>query len=151
MIDIIELGNIKRSMTMKKLASYGFTADDFQLLVSDTLFRNKSIIDALTKFQQTNASVCNNIAKAATSCGCIKINTSKQDYSKGTTLFEMVALSKTHIEGKLCEKCAENIEREMGTNLFYLTSLCSILDLNLYDIMLKESKRIETLGYYSLR
>ena len=49
---------------MKKLASYGFTADDFQLLVSDTLFRNKSIIDALTKFQQTNASVCNNIAKA---------------------------------------------------------------------------------------
>jgi hypothetical protein len=48
-------------------------------------------------------------------------------------------------------KMAENIEREMGTNLFYLTSLCSILDLNLYDIMLKESKRIETLGYYSLR
>ena len=136
---------------MKKLASYGFTADDFQLLVSEMLFRNKSVLDALTKYQQTNASVCNCIAKASTTCGCIKINTSKQDYSKGTTLYEMANLSKTHIEGKLCEKCIEQLEKEMGSNLFYLTSLCSILDMNLYDIMLKESKRIETLGYYSLR
>ncbi|HBN85796.1 MAG TPA: DUF1573 domain-containing protein [Clostridiales bacterium] len=136
---------------MKKLASCGFTADDFQLLVSDMLFRNKSVMDALTKYQQTNASVCNSIAKAATTCGCIKINTSKQDYSKGNTLYEMANLSKTHIEGKLCDKCAEHLEKEMGSNLFYLTSLCSIFDINLYDIILKESKRIETLGYYTLR
>lgn len=136
---------------MKKLATNGFTADDFQLLVSDMLFRNKSVMDALTKYQQTCANVCNTIAKAATTCGCIKINVSKQDYSKGTTLYEMANLSKTHIEGKLCEKCMEHLDREIGSNLFYLTSLCSILDLNIYDIMIKESQRIETLGYYSLR
>ena len=111
---------------MKNTATYGFTTDDFQLLVSDMLFRNKSVMDALTKYQQTCANVCNSIAKAATTCGCIKINVTKQDYSKGATLYEMANLSKTHIEGKLCEKCIEHLERDIGSNLFYMTSLCNI-------------------------
>ena len=46
---------------------------------------------------------------------------------------------------------AENIEDEIGNDLFYLASLCNLLDLNLYDILLKEYNQIATLGKYSMK
>ncbi|MCL5047126.1 MAG: DUF1573 domain-containing protein, partial [Actinobacteria bacterium] len=32
--------------------------------------------------------------------------------------------------------------------LFYVAALCNVLDLNLYDTLLKEQKRMDTLGVY---
>jgi len=58
---------------------------------------------------------------------------------------------KSHVNGELCDNCRDVIEREIGNNLFYLTSLCNLLDLNLYDILLKEYNKINTLGKYSMR
>ena len=55
------------------------------------------------------------------------------------------------MDGCLCENCREVIEREIGNNLFYLTSLCNILDINLYDVLLKESDKITTLGKFTFR
>ena len=55
------------------------------------------------------------------------------------------------MDGCLCESCREVIEREIGNNLFYLTSLCNILDINLYDVLLKESDKITTLGKFTFR
>lgn len=58
----------------------------------------------------------------------------------------------THqIEGNLCNNCREIIESEIGNNIFYLTSLCNSLDLNLYDILLKEENKINILGKYTFR
>lgn len=58
----------------------------------------------------------------------------------------------THqIEGSLCNNCREIIENEIGNNIFYLTSLCNSLDLNLYDILLKEENKINILGKYTFR
>ncbi|MCX7710804.1 MAG: DUF1573 domain-containing protein, partial [Clostridia bacterium] len=54
-------------------------------------------------------------------------------------------------EGKLCENCRDMIEKDLGRNLFYLASICNTLDLNLYDIILKEHDRIKMLGQYNLR
>ncbi|MDO5518739.1 MAG: DUF1573 domain-containing protein, partial [Clostridium sp.] len=45
----------------------------------------------------------------------------------------------------------EVIEKEIGTNLFYLTSLCNSLNINLYDVLLKEYNKNQTLGKFNLR
>ena len=57
----------------------------------------------------------------------------------------------THTDGKICDNCREVIEREIGTNLFYLASLCNILDINLYDVLIKETEKMNTLGKFTFR
>ncbi|MDD6793884.1 MAG: DUF1573 domain-containing protein [Clostridiaceae bacterium] len=125
--------------------------DDFQNSVNDSLLRHKSIIDLLTKYSESNARVSRAIAKAVTNCGCISINAKKQHLPEDESLDNLSECLSSHIEGELCENCREVIEREMGNNLFYLTSLCNELGINLYDILLKEHDRINTLGKFTFR
>lgn len=125
--------------------------DEFQYIVQELLVRNKSIIDQLTKFQDSNARVNRSICKAVTNCGCIKINAQKQIFPDDHSYEQVRNIMKTHVEGKLCDNCRDIIEKEMGSNLFYLASMCNTLDLNLYDIIIKELERIKMLGDYNLR
>ena len=126
--------------------------DDFQNSVNESLLRHKSILDIMTKLQESEARINRALAKSVTHCGCIKINGSKQKLSiEDGDLDSLKDTLKTHIEGNLCDNCRDVIEREIGNNLFYLTSLCNCLDLNLYDILLKELDKINTLGKYSFR
>jgi formamidopyrimidine-DNA glycosylase len=125
--------------------------DEFQYTVSDLLVRNKSIIDQITKFQDSNARVNRAIVKSVTQCGCVKINATKQDFSFDGDINEIQQAMETHLEGKLCDNCRDMIEKDIGRNLFYLASICNSLDLNLYDIIIKEIERIKMLGKYNLR
>jgi hypothetical protein len=42
------------------------------------------------------------------------------------------------------------LEQEIGTNLYYIAALCDALGLNLFDVMLEEYKKVETLGKFTL-
>lgn len=123
--------------------------DDFQEKVSEVLIRHKSILDIVTKLGESNARINRAVVKASTSCGCITINAQKQTYDK-ETLAEVKDSLKTHLDGDLCEVCKEKVEEELGDYLFYMASLCNALNLNLYDILIKEYKELDTLGIYSL-
>ena len=125
--------------------------DNFQESVNHSLLRRRSILDILTKYSESNARVNRAIAKAVTSCGCIKINASKQQMSEDDSIDNLCNCLNSHVEGKICDNCREVIEREMGNNLFYLTSLCNALDISLYDILLKENDKIDTLGKFTFR
>lgn len=125
--------------------------DDFQYVAQELLVRNKSIIDLITKFQDSNARVNRSIVKSVTQCGCIRIHAKKQAFPEEGDIEEIRNSMKTHLEGKLCENCRDIIEKDIGRNLFYLASICNSLDLNLYDIILKENERIKMLGKYNLR
>ncbi|HEY5524600.1 MAG TPA: DUF1573 domain-containing protein [Clostridium sp.] len=125
--------------------------DTFQNSVNDSLLRHKSILDIMTKYTESSARVNRAIAKAVTNCGCIKISAKKQNLPEDNSLDKMCDCLESHIEGHLCENCREVIEREMGNNLFYLTSLCNDLDVNLYDVLLKENDKINTLGKFTFR
>lgn len=128
--------------------------DDFQNTVNDSLIRHKSILDIMTKFQESNGRINRAVAKSITRCGCINVNAQKQQSPEDYDDINIESLKtclKTHIDGNLCDSCREVIEREMGNNLFYLTSLCNILDLNLYDVLIKEYDKINTLGKYTFR
>jgi hypothetical protein len=124
--------------------------DDFQETVNDVLFRHKSIIDVMTKLQESDARLNRAIAKAVTSCGCIKINAQKQALPDNIDLNQASQFVGSHIEGKLCDDCKEIINQELQNHLFYLAALCNLLDINIYDNVLEEYKKLNTLGTYNL-
>jgi len=124
--------------------------DTFQKNVDQFLIQHRSILDVMTKYQESNARVNRAIAKAVTQCGCLKINAKKQIIPSNTKLTEIHKFMDNHLEGSLCDSCKEIIETEMGSSLFYVTAICSILNLDFDDIIKKEEERISTLGIYNL-
>lgn len=122
---------------------------DYQDCVDKMLLRNKSIMDILSKLNITEAKIERCVAKSVTHCGCIEVNAKKQDISDSMEDYENLAES--HVLGHICDECRENLEEEMGAHLFYFAALCSTLDMDMYDIILKEKQNMETLGKFSLR
>lgn len=127
--------------------------DNFQKFVDNILIRNKSVLDQSTKLQDACTHLCRNISKAATTCGCISIEAHKQPYliTDDLSLDDLKNLMKTHVNGKLCDDCQEQIEKEIGRLLFYLGALANTFDLSLSDILEQEKTRTELLGKFSLR
>lgn len=128
--------------------------DDFQNSVDESLLRHRTILDVMSKLQESEARISRAVAKSVTSCGCIQIQGKKQHVNEEEEILNVENLKtriKNQLSGKLCGNCRDIIENEIGNNLFYLASLCNMLDLNLYDILLKEYSKIDTLGKYSFR
>lgn len=125
--------------------------DSFQFAVSEFLVRNKSILDEMTKLEDSNARINRTISKAVTQCGCIKINACRQEYPDDMDLETLKNALNSHLEGELCTNCRDILEKDIGRHLFYLATICNNLDLNLYDIIIKEYDRVKLLGKYSLR
>lgn len=123
---------------------------DFQCKVAEVIIRHKSILDIITKLDECNSRINRAVIKSATSCGCISIKASKQEYDKNT-LDEVRQSLKNHVEGNLCEVCKEKIEEEMGEYIFYLAALCDTLNISLTDVINTEYRNIKTLGIYNLK
>jgi hypothetical protein len=122
--------------------------DQFQDAVGETLIRHRSIMDIMAKFQESNARVNRAISKAVTNCGCIKIEAEKQQIPLEISLRDLRNYMSSHTQGQLCEHCKDIIETELGNNLFYLAAVCNLFDLNIYDIILKEHKKMNALGVF---
>jgi hypothetical protein len=123
--------------------------DHFQDSVGELLIRHKSILDILTKYQESQARVNRAVVKAVTSCGCIEIDSKKQNYDDSVSLQELKNYMDTHLKGGLCPNCRDVIEKELGNNLFYIAALCNVLDISMYDVLLKEYEKMHTLGIYN--
>lgn len=123
--------------------------DQFQESVAEYLIRHRSILDVMAKLQEANARVNRAVTKAVTSCGCIKITAEKQQVPADITLDQIKDHMQDHVSGQLCEHCRDVVEAEIGNTLFYLAALSNILDLNLYDMMLKEHKKLTALGVFN--
>ncbi len=124
--------------------------DHFQDSVGELLIRHKSILDVLTKYQESQSRVNRAVVKAVTSCGCIEINSKKQNYDEEVAYQDLKNYMNTHLKGNLCSNCRDVIEKELGNNLFYIAALCNVLDVNMYDVLLKEYEKMHTLGIYNL-
>ena len=121
---------------------------NFQAEVSQVLIRHKSILDVTTKLDEYNARINRAVAKSVTSCGCIEIHATKQDYSKQS--FEKnLETVQNHLDGDLCESCKDILGKEIGSYVFYLAALCNNMDLNLDELLKREYDTIKTLGIFS--
>jgi len=125
--------------------------EDFQDAVGELLIRHKSILDLLSKYQESTARVNRAIVKAVTTCGCIQIDAKKQNIPADASLSELAKLMSTHLKGELCDNCRDVIENEIGNNMFYLANICNTLGLNIYDILIKEKETLDALGYFNMK
>lgn len=110
----------------------------FQDQVSELLLRHRSLIDVLSKLGQADASVNRAVSKAITECGCIELHASKQSYTPNGNLEDAKSSVETHVHGDLCDHCKEIVGSELGRNLFYMSALCNLLNIQLEDVLENE-------------
>ena len=119
---------------------------EFQKQVSELLLRHRSLLDILSKCDQSHASVHRSVIKAVTECGCIEVQGKKQPYSPEMTVEEAQAA----LQGQLCDHCSEIVSEQLGKSLFYLSALCNVLDVDLEKVIEDESKKCNTLGIFKM-
>jgi len=124
--------------------------DEFQNTVANLLIRHHSILDVLSKSDDSTARLHRAVVKAVTNCGCLQIDAKKKPIPPEASLSELKNYMESHLRGNLCPTCKEIVEAEMGKCLFYMTALCNLLDVNLYDVFLKEHKKVSTLRIFNL-
>ena len=124
--------------------------DEFQSTVSSHLVQSKSILDAISKLSEANARIQRGVSRAVTQCGCIRIDAKRQRIPEASSLEELGDLLDSHVRGQLCDDCREQIESEIGNVMCYLAAVSDLLGVSLYDCLIKEEKRIETLGMFLL-
>jgi hypothetical protein len=124
--------------------------DEFQDAVQEGLVRHRSILDVVTKLQDSHVRVAGAVFKSATSCGCIRINAQKPQLPPDISLQQLKTYMNDHIEGELCGHCREVLEEEIGRVLFYMAALANLLDLNVYDVLIKENQKVSALGLYHM-
>jgi hypothetical protein len=94
------------------------THDEFQKTVDSMLIRHQSILDIITKLQESSARVNRAVIKAVTSCGCITIEAQKSAIPENATLADLKFILNSHVRGILCPSCKEMIETELGKQFF---------------------------------
>lgn len=124
--------------------------DQFQNTVQDVLIRHVSILDIITKLEETNAHINRAAVKTITRCGCLNLHAEKPIIPQDADYQDIKSYANSQLSGEICQVCREKIDQEIGTHLFYLAALCNNLNINLYDSFLHEYNRIKTLGPFSL-
>lgn len=124
--------------------------DQFQNKVDDALIRHANVLDMITKLSDATSKTNRAIVKSITECGCVKLDTTDIQIPEDASYEELKQFKNTSLTNELCPVCREKIEAEMGNLQFYLAALCNTMDINMYDVMLKEYNRISTLGKFNL-
>lgn len=125
-------------------------SNSFQEAVSRCLVRHKSILDCTSKLDEASARVNRAIAKAVTTCGCLKVSACRQTYPSSASFSELRNYATSHLEGSLCPECRDVLESEIGRTLFYVAALCDLLDLDMEEVIKQEKGRLSTLGIFNL-
>lgn len=123
---------------------------DFQNAIDNYLIRHRSVLDVMTKYQESAARVNRAIAKAVTECGCITISATRQQVPAETEYSNLKQFMSPHMSGQPCEHCQEVLTKELGHNLFYLAALCNLTGVKLHDVMQEEYNKVNTLGFFHL-
>ena len=124
--------------------------DQFQSTVKSLLIRHQSILDILTKGQETSARVNRAVVKSVTSCGCHAVNARKKFLPSDASLADLKELLDSQLEGNVCDNCRDIIEAELGKQLFYIAALSNALDISLTEVLDQENKKLQTLTIFNL-
>ncbi|KUO70051.1 MAG: hypothetical protein APF81_15570 [Desulfosporosinus sp. BRH_c37] len=124
--------------------------DQFQSTVKSLLIRHQSILDILSKGQETSARVNRAVVKSVTSCGCHAIIAHKKPVPPDASLADLKELLNSQLEGFICDNCRDIIEAELGKQLFYIAALSNALDISLTEVLDHEHKKLQTLTIFNL-
>ena len=124
--------------------------DQFQSTVKSLLIRHQSILDILSKGQESSARVNRAVVKSVTSCGCHAVNAHKKPVPPDASLADLKELLNSQLEGFICDNCRDIIEAELGKQLFYIAALSNALDISLTDVIYQEHNKLQTLTVFNL-
>lgn len=124
--------------------------DQFQVTVKSLLIRHQSILDILSKGQETSARVNRAVVKSVTSCGCHAVNARKKPISPDASLADLKELLDSQLEGSICDNCQDIVAAELGKQLFYIAALANALDISLSDVLNQELNKLQTLTIFNL-
>lgn len=124
--------------------------DQFQSTVKSLLIRHQSILDILSKGQESSARVNRAVVKSVTSCGCHAVNAHKKPVPPDASLADLKELLNSQLEGFICDNCRDIIEAELGKQLFYIAALANVLEISLSDVLYQEHKKLQTLTVFNL-
>ena len=124
--------------------------DQFQSMVKSLLIRHQSILDIMSKGQETSARVNRAVVKSVTSCGCHAVNARKKSLPIDANLADLKELLDSQLEGLVCDNCRDIVEAELGKQLFYIAALANALDISLTDVLDQEHKKLQTLTIFNL-
>ena len=124
--------------------------DQFQSTVKSLLIRHQSILDILSKGQETSARVNRAVVKSVTNCGCHAVNAHKKSLPPDASLADLKELLDSQLEGSICTNCRDIIAAELGKQLFYIAALANALDISLSDVLDQEHKKLNTLTIFNL-
>jgi hypothetical protein len=124
--------------------------EEFQQTVANFLLRHQSILDILSKSQESCARSNRAVTKSITSCACLQVKTEKRFLPTEANLEDIKSLFSDHLEGELCDTCREAIINELGKNLFYITALCNTLGINLSEVLETENSKVTMLGRFNM-
>lgn len=127
-----------------------FSFNEFQDQVDEVLIRHKSILDILTKLQESSSKINRAVAKSVTDCGCIQVHSQKQSAPTDISFSELQNYLTNHVEGYLCDACKEKIGEEISNNIFYIAALCNTFNINIDDMLANYASQLKTLGTYGL-
>ena len=87
--------------------------DNFQNSVDESLLRHRSVLDIITKLQESGARVNRAVAKSVTNCGCIKVEEKNMYTPPNIDDLDLDTLRASHtpVKGTLCENCREVLKR----------------------------------------
>lgn len=126
--------------------------DEFQNTVDNLLIRHHSVLDVISKLSEATCRVNRSVIKSVTDCGCVSIQAQKIQLPENIeSINELKSYLDNHVRGQLCPQCEEVVSSELGKLLFYTAALCNTLNINLYDVFIKEHKEAAALGVYNLR
>ena len=125
--------------------------DEFQKVVDSMLIQHQSILDIISKGQEASARVNRSVTKSVTNCGCLAVETRKNEIPEDATLSDLKYIFHSHLKGSLCPTCRDIVQSEMGKQLFYIAALANTLGLSIEDIMKREEENLKTLTVYNLR
>jgi len=124
--------------------------DQFQKTVDSMLIRHQSILDILTKSQESSARINRAVAKSVTSCGCHAIHARKKNIPDNAGIVDLKEILDSQLEGTMCSSCHEILEAELGKHLFYLAALANTLNISLTDVLVKENDKLNTLTIFNM-
>ncbi|HBP63413.1 MAG TPA: DUF1573 domain-containing protein [Desulfosporosinus sp.] len=124
--------------------------EQFQSTVKSLLIRHQSILDILSKGQESSGRVNRAVVKSVTSCGCHAINAHKKPIPPDASLSDLKELLNSQLEGLICDNCRDIVEAELGKQLFYMAALANALDISLSDVLYHEHKKLQTLTVFNL-
>ena len=105
--------------------------EDFQFAVEDACL-GKNILEITSELTRSAARINRSLTIAAVSCGCISINSEKG------------------MQGRLCPGCRRTLENELTSSLFAACALASQAGISIYDVMLREKRRLSLIGSHIL-